>query len=113
MHEGTSIWETTLNLILVEVPLWATMMLFFFGTVVGWFLREHYDHSSKPARGFLETLVQVTVLSLWALATARGVFVEGAEYPPLFLNLVFGAVVGSMNKQIGEYLIKAITSFKK
>lgn len=104
-----------MDFIYSPVPLWVAVATFFTGWCLGWFIRGWYNHAEPNKKIKLEAVIQLTVFLLWTLATARAVIYDGVEYPPFFLNLFFGAVVGSMNRGLGEYLInlaKAITKQK-
>lgn len=95
------------------VPLWGALCLFLIGAIIGYLVRKKHDGSDQIAQVRLEAFIQVAVFLLWTAATARAVFYDNVEYPPLFLNLLFGAVFGSLNKRIGDYLISIATAFKK
>lgn len=95
------------------VPFWVALFLFVVGAILGYFVRKKHDNSDQVSQVRLEAFIQVVVFLLWTAATTRAVFYDNVEYPPLFLNLLFGAVFGSLNKSIGDYLISIAKAFKK
>lgn len=100
------------SVLLSPIPFWSAIAVFLVGILIGWVIRAKYDHSDVFGKIRLEAFIQVVVFILWTVATGRAVIYDGVAYPPFFLNLFFGAVVGSLNKGFGEYLIslaKAIT----
>lgn len=94
-----------MDIIFSPVPLWLAVATFVMGWCIGWFIRGWYDHSKSSIQMKMETIIQVTVFVLWTIATARAAVYDGVAYPPFFLNLFFGAVVGSMNAKLGDYII--------
>lgn len=94
-----------LETIFEPTPLWITILTFIFGWSLGWFMRGWYDHTSVDFQIKFEGLIQFTIFFLWTIATTRAVLIDSVAYPPFFLNLMFGAIVGSMNRGLGEYII--------
>lgn len=81
------------------------------GWCLGWFMRGLYYAGKNTFRIRMEQIIQITIFLLWTMATFRAVIYDTVEYPPLFLNLMFGAIAGSMNRSVGNYLIEGISAF--
>lgn len=99
--------KTIIQLIETPVPVWASVGGFLFGMVMGWVFRGLYDQGDETKKITMQGLIQVTVFVIWTIATTRAA-VTDIDYPPLFLNVMFGAIVGSMNRNIGDWIIDLI-----
>ena len=92
----------------LNLPVWACVTAFICGAILGWVLRGVYAKSDRGVKIGIESVIQMTVFVIWATATSRAAIYDGVEYPPLFLNVMFGAIVGSMNKGLGDWILKFI-----
>lgn len=94
----------------IPLPLWACILTFFVGWCLGWFTRGLISTSSVKNRVRIEKFVQLIIIVLWVIATSRAVFLDNVEYPPTFLNLMFGAMVGSLNKDFGAQMVSYVSA---
>lgn len=92
------------------LPLWVSILFFFAGWCLGWFCRGYYNNSNSKIT--LELVVQISVVLLWIFGTARAMFL-GSDYPPYFINIMFGVVAGSVNTKIGDYLLAIFNNIKR
>lgn len=98
------------EMLLDSLPLWVSIASFVAGWCCGWFMRGWYSAKGKGGAAGVEAVIQITVFLLWTVATGRAVLLD-VPYPPFFLNIFFGAIVGSMNRGLGEYLINLARAF--
>lgn len=68
-----------------------------------WWASQHKDSLTGYQRGFISSIVMV----LWSVSMAVDIY-NGLQNTPLFLHLFMGAVIGSINHEFGEWLIKLI-----
>ncbi len=94
--------------LLIDVPLWSTIVTFAVGWCLGWFVRGIYDGSSKEKRIGLEKIVQLCVVFLWIAAMSRAIFFDSFDYPPPEVSILFGAAAGTMNRQLGDQIVKVL-----
>ena len=102
-----------MDIIYFPIPVWVSIVTFAFGIVMGFILRSLYDESERKGKSILELIIQIAVISLWITATTRAVIIDSVEYPPFFLNIMFGAIAGSMNKELGKQIVSLVSSVIK
>lgn len=100
------------NLLFEDTPLWVSIATFFIGWSFGWFTRGAIAGLSSERKVSLESIIQFSVVSIWIFATFRAAIFD-APYPPLFVNLMFGAVAGSLNGKMGKGITEILKNFKR
>ena len=81
---------------------------FFIGLVLGlvlgvWYAKKYKDKMSN----FQKSTISLVVFSLWSASMGVDVY-NGTNNTPLFLHLFMGAVIGTINHEFGEWLLKFI-----
>ena len=89
--------------------LWYSLSTFLVGLIIGWVIKD-YMGNKEPNR--LINIIRLVVFILWAAGTAKAIFLN-SSYPPLFLNIMFGAITGGLSPAIGDKALSFIKAFKQ
>ena len=104
--------DTLVSVLFYNSPAWVSVLTFALGWCAGWFFRGIHDGTKNSRVLRLESIMQTCVVFIWIIATARAALFD-APYPPLFVNLIFGAVAGSLNKELGTSIVNFAKELRK
>lgn len=98
----------------IASPLVSSIIGFALGVIIGWFLRGAANRKKLNVAGIVQTFVFFLIVVTWGVATINAATSGGSTpYPPLFLNVMFGTVVGSTFTNFKETMIELLNAFKK
>jgi len=89
--------------------LWYSLATFLLGLVIGWIIKEYIGHEKSNR---LIDIIRLAVIILWVASTAKAIILN-TDYPPLFLNIMFGAITGGLSPAIGDKALSFIQALKK
>lgn len=68
--------------------------------------------SRKQERHLYIDVIRFFVIALWIFDTAKAAIFD-VEYPPFFLNLMFGVIAGGLNSDIWSRMLELAKSLRK
>lgn len=87
--------------------LWLPSLTFLLGILVGFFLGLNFYKSKRNGKKLIQNLVSISIFFLWFLSVLIDIL-NGASNTPLILHLFMGSVLGAINHEFGEWLLKLI-----
>ena len=97
--------EEIIYLLFSPVPLWVSFSTMILGWVIGFFKIGFVGLDIQPTK-MLSFIIQILVVYVWFIGSYRAASDSSVSYPPIAVNLIFGAVMGSLNHQWGEYFVE-------
>jgi len=67
---------------------------------------------NRSEKNLYVEVIRFCVISLWIFATAKAAILD-VEYPPFFLNLMFGVIAGGLNTGIWNRTIELAKTIRK
>ena len=87
------------------------VVTFIVGIIIGFAMGYKVAHAKKTEGNLLKTMVTTAIFMIWSASVILDVY-RGAANTPLFLHLFMGTVLGAMNHEFGEWLLKLINRNK-
>lgn len=87
---------------------WVPITTFVVGLVLGFFIGKlYYQHDNQKNKKFFQGIVSAIIILVWSLSVLVDI-TEGSTNTPFMLHLFMGSVLGALNHEFGNWLLKFI-----
>lgn len=102
------VWIFILSFGLGLLVHWVPITTFLVGIVIGFLIAKiYYKKDSSKTTQFFKGVVSTIVVLIWTLSVLVDI-TEGSTNTPFILHIFMGSVLGALNHEFGDWLMKFI-----